>query len=323
MKRFSVKLYIICFLVIVSTSNCAVVPSSLRLVLNRRSVKFQGAPETVAQIENTAISGPGGKIPLRIYTPAGTGPFPMLMYFHGGGWVLGNLDTCNNACHFLSKTIGCIVISVDYRLAPEHKFPAAVEDAYTATVWAAEHAGKINGDSSRLAVAGESAGGNLAAAVCIMAQDREGPPLVFQMLAYPSTNLDTLETNSYRKYAKGHGLTKFHASWFRKQYLGDEKNGKSPYASPLLAENVSGVPPALVLTGEFDVLRDDGELYVERLKEEGVQARFIRYADRGHMAHWMTPSGEAGDAQYQVAFALKAVFRSKFTKLRNNCQNCP
>ena len=208
-------------------------------------------------------------------------------------------------------------------MAPEHKFPAAVEDAYTATVWAAEHAEEINGDISRLAVAGESAGGNLAAAVCIMAQDRGGPPLVFQMLAYPSTNLDTLETDSYRKYAKGYGLTKFHASWFRNQYIGDEKDGKSPYASPLLAENLSGVPPALVLTGEFDVLRDDGESYVERLKEEGVQARFIRYADKGHMAHWMTPSGDAGDAQRQGAFALKAVFRSKPGSLRDNCENCP
>ena len=323
MKRFSVYLYIICSLVIISTASCAVVPSSLRSVLNRRSVNFQGAPETVAQVENRLIPGPEGKIPLRIYTPDGEGPFPILMYFHGGGWVLGNLDTCNNACHFLSKTVGCIVISVDYRLAPEHKFPAAVEDAYTATVWAAEHAEEINGDTSRLAVAGESAGGNLAAAVCIMAQDRGRPPLVFQMLAYPSTNLDTLETDSYRQYAKGYGLTKFHASWFRNQYIGDEKDGKSPYASPLLAENLSGVPPALVLTGEFDVLRDDGESYVERLKEEGVQARFIRYADKGHMAHWMTPSGEAGDAQHQVAFALKAVFRSKPRSLRDNCENCP
>ena len=260
---------------------------------------------------------------MRIYTPEGTGPFPMLMYFHGGGFVLGNLETCNNACHFLSKTVGCIVIAVDYRLAPEHKFPAAVEDAYTATAWAADHTEEINGDASRLAVLGESAGGNLAAAVCIMARDRGGPPLVFQMLAYPPTNLDTLETDSYHKYAKGYGLTKFHASWLRNQYLGDEKDGKSPYASPLLAENVRGLPPALVLTGECDVLRDDGELYVERLKEEGVQARFIRYADKGHMAYWMTPSGAAGDAQYQVAFTLEAVFRSKPTELRNNCENCP
>jgi acetyl esterase len=245
------------------------------------------------------------------------------MYFHGGGFVMGSLDTCNNACHFLSKTVGCIVIAVDYRLAPKHKFPAAVDDGYTATAWAAEHAGEINGDSSRLAVVGESAGGNIAAAVCIMAQDRGGPPLLFQVLAYASTNLDTLETESYRKYATGYGFTKFYATWLRNQYIGNKKDRKSRYASPLLAENVSGVPPALVLTGEFDVLRDDGESYVKKLKEEGVPARFIRYADRGHMAYWMTPEGEAGEAQFQVAFALKAAFRSKPTELRNTCENCP
>ena len=323
MKRFPLKLYIIFSLVIISTASCAVVPSSLRVVLNRRSVEFQGAPETVAQVENRTIPGPRGEIPLRIYTPDGAGPFPMIMYFHGGGFVLGNLDTCNNACHFLSKTVGCIVIAVDYRLAPEHKFPAGVEDAYTATAWAAEHAEEINGDASRLAVVGESAGGNLAAATCIMAQDRGGPPLVFQVMAFASTNLDTLETDSYRKYATGYGLTKFYSTWLRNQYIGDKKDRKSPYASPLLAKNVRGVPPALVLTGEFDVLRDDGELYVEKLKEEGVPARLIRYADKGHMAHWMTPAGEAGDAQHQVAFALKAVFRRNPGKLGNNCENCP
>jgi len=135
--------------------------------------------------------------------------------------------------------------------------------------------------------------------------------LLFQVLAYPSTNLSTLETKSYRNFAKGYGLTKFHVKWFRKQYLADKKDSKNPYASPLLADNLSKVPPALVLTGEFDVVRDEGELYVGRLKEAGVDARFIRYAAKGHMAHWKTSSGKAGDAQYQTAFALQAVFQSK------------
>ncbi len=311
MKRLSIYLTFIWFIVIFSTASCAVVPYSVRLVVNSWSERKHGEPETVVQVNNSTIPGPGGEIPLRIYTPEGSGPFPILVYFHGGGWVMGNLNTCNNTCHFLSSKIGCIVISVDYRLAPKHKFPAAVEDAYAATKWAAGHADEINGDSSRIAVAGESAGGNLAAVVCLMAQDRGGPPLVFQLLAYPSTNLATLETDSYRTFAKGYGLTKYHAKWFLKQYFEDEKDRKNPYASPLLAENLSNLPSALVLTGEYDILRDDGESYVERLKEAGVEARFIRYGAKGHMAYWRKPSGEAGESQYQAALALKAVFQSK------------
>lgn len=323
MKHLSIYLTLIWSIVVLSTASCAVVPSTLRFTLNRWAEKAHGEPETAVQVKNITIPGPGGEIPLRIYTPEGSGPFPILVYFHGGGWVMGNLNTCNNTCHFFSNTIGCIVISVDYRLAPKHKFPAAVEDAYTATRWAAEHAAEINGDSSRIAVAGESAGGNLAAAVCLMAQDLGGPPLVLQLLAYPATNLATLETNSYRNFAKGYGLTKFHVEWFRKQYLADKKDRKNPYASPLLAEDISNVPPALVITGEFDVVRDDGEMYVGRLKEAGVEARFIRYADKGHMAHWRNSSGKAGDAQHQISFALQAVFQSKTEELRNNCANCP
>lgn len=308
-RRRAASLILTWSIVIIAAAGCAVVPSSLRFVLNRWSVKAQGKPETVAHVENITIPGPGGEIPLRIYTPEGSGPFPMLIYFHGGGWVLGNLDTRNNTCHFLSTAAGCIVISADYRLAPKHKFPSAVEDAYAATLWAAGHAGGINGDASRIAVAGDSAGGNLAAVVCLMAQDRGTPPLVLQVLAYPATNLATLETDSYRNFAKGYGLTKSHIRWFRKQYLADEKDRKNPYASPLLADNLSKVPPALVLTAEFDVLRDEGESYVKRLREAGVSARFIRYADRGHMACWTTSSGRAGDAQYQMVFALRAAFQ--------------
>ena len=310
MKRLSLYLTLIWFIVVLTTASCAVVPSSLRFVLDRWATKAHGDPETVTQVKNITIPGPGEEIPLRIYTPSGSGPFPILVYFHGGGWVLGNLNTCNNTCHFLSSKIGCIVISVDYRLAPKHKFPAAVDDAYAATTWAAEHAEDINGDSGRIAVAGESAGGNLAAAVCLMIQDRGGPPLLFQVLAYPATNLATLETDSHRNFAKGYGLTNFHVKWFLKQYLPREKDRKDPYASPLLAEDISKVPPALVITGEFDILRDDGELYVERLRNAGIEARFIRYAAKGHMAHWKNSSGKAGDAQYQTAFALQAAFQT-------------
>jgi acetyl esterase len=197
---------------------------------------------------------------------------------------------------------------VDYRLAPKHKFPAAVEDAYCATQWVAENAKRIKGDPARIAIGGASAGGNLAAVVCLMAKDRSGPSLVFQLLAYPPTNIAALETDSYRDFAKGHGLAKSHVKWYRKQYLENEEDGKNSYVSPLLSDDLSNLPPALVLTGEFDVLRDDGEAYAKRLKQEGVSARYIRYANMGHMAHWTIESDKVGDALHQAALALDDAF---------------
>jgi len=200
------------------------------------------------------------------------------------------------------------VVSLDYRLAPKHKFPAAVEDAYCATFWAAQNAECINGDATRIAICGISAGGNLAAAVCLMAKDRGGPPLIFQLLAYPATNIATLETDSYRTYAKGYGLTKFHMQWFRNQYLANEEDSTSPYASPLLAADLSNLPPALVLTGEYDIVRDDGEAYAKRLKDAGVPARYIRYAGAGHMAYWTVGTDTAGDPVQQSVSALQKAF---------------
>jgi acetyl esterase len=294
------------FIVILLAVGCSVTPSVLRIFMNARTM--EGTPAAVAQVEEITIAGPGGQLPLRIYTPAGTGPFPLLIYLHGGGWVFGTLDQSDNVCRYFTSKVGCIVISVDYRLAPKHKFPAAVEDAYCATQWAAENAKRLKGDPARIAIGGVSAGGNLAAVVCLMAKDRRGPPLVFQLLAYPPTNIATLETASYRDFARGYGLGKSHVKWYRTQYLGKEEDGKSPYASPLLADDLSNLPPALVLTGEFDVLRDDGEAYAKRLKQEGVPARYIRYADMGHIAHWTMESGQAGDALHQAALALDSAF---------------
>jgi len=198
---------------------------------------------------------------------------------------------------------------VDYRLAPRHKFPAGVEDCYAAVLWTAQNADRINGDSSRIAVGGQSSGGNLAAAVCLLAKERGGPPLILQILAYPSTNIATLETDSYRMFAKGYGLTRFHAKWFRRQYLQREEDGSNPYASPLLAPDLTNLPPALMLTGEYDVVRDDGEAYAKRLKDEGVEARLIRYAGKGHMAYWTVTGDTAGDAVNQTVEALKKAFQ--------------
>jgi acetyl esterase len=308
MRRLPNYLTASVFVVVLFIASCAVVPPVVRTVVNVKTKTLRGTSEEVAKVENLTIAGPAVNIPVRIYTPEGSGPFPLLIYMHGGGWVFGNLDSSDNVCRFLANKVGCVVISVDYRLAPKHKFPAAVEDAYFAAQWAAENAGHINGDSHRIAVGGASAGGNLAAAVCLMAKDREGPSLVFQLLAFPSTNIASLETDSYRDYARGYGLTKAHVKWFRKQYFAREEDWRNPYASPLLANNLRNLPPALVITGEFDVVRDDGEAYANRLTQEGISARYIRYAGMGHMAHWGVRSGKVGDALNEAAAALRSAF---------------
>jgi acetyl esterase len=307
MKRRAIYLTISWCIVILFASSCAVTIPVLRTLLNIRTGTLAGTLETAVQVENITIDGPAEPIPIRMYRPEGAGHFPILIYLHGGGWVFGSLDQSDNVCRYFSNKVGCLVISVDYRLAPKHKFPAAVEDAYCATQWAAENAKRIKGDPARIAIGGASAGGNLAAAVCLMARDRGGPSLVFQLLAYPPTNIATLETASYRDFAKGHGLAKSHVKWFRKQYLKNKEDARNPYASPLLAKDFTNLPPTLVITAEFDVLRDEGEAYAERLKREGIAARYIRYADKGHAAYWQA-SSEVGEALHQAAFALEYAF---------------
>lgn len=286
---------------------CSVAPF-LRVIINYRNDKLQGPPAPVARVQDISIPGPAGEIPLRIYTPREGSRLPILMFLHGGGFTFGSLDNCDTICHHFARNVDCLVVSVDYRLAPRHKFPAAAEDCYAATLWTAKNAERINGDAARIAIGGQSSGGNLAAVVCLMAKDRGEPHLIFQLLAYPVTNLATLETDSYRTYAKGYGLTRFHAQWLRKQYLAHPEDGANPYASPLLADDLSNVPPALVLTGEYDVLRDEGEAYAIRLKQEGVPARYIRYCGKGHMAYWTLEAETAGDAVQQSVAALQHAF---------------
>jgi acetyl esterase len=224
-----------------------------------------GEPESVGKIEDRTLPDPAGEIPVRIYTPEGTGPFPFLLYFHGGGWVIGSLETHDVACRALTNAAHCVTISVDYRLAPEYPFPAAPEDCYAALQWTAENAATLNGDANRVAVGGDSAGGNLAAVVALMARDRKGPALVYQLLIYPVTNYHTPGTPSYVENADGYFLTRDSMIWFWNYYITDEKMAKHPYVSPLQAENLSNLPPAMVITAEFDPLRDEGELYAEKL----------------------------------------------------------
>ena len=268
-----------------------------------------GAPEEVAKVENRTISGFADDIRLRIYTPHGHGPFPVLIYFHGGGWVIGDLDTVDVPCRMLANRANCVVVSVDYSLAPEHKFPTAAEDAYLATEWVVENAKSIQGDSARVAVCGDSAGGNLAAVVTLMSRDRNGPPLLCQILVYPVTH-HAYDTDSYRENAEGYFLTKEGMIWFWNHYLRDEQDGKNPYASPLLAEDFSNLPPALVITAGYDPLRDEGEAYAARLKEAEVQVEVTRYDGMIHGFFWMPHALEQGrKAIEQVANALKQVFK--------------
>jgi acetyl esterase len=247
----------------------------------RTSAMSSAEGEPIAHVEDRKIPGPAGSIPIRIYTPKGGGPFPMLVYFHGGGWVIGDLDNSDALCRSLANGAGCITVAVDYRLAPEHKFPAAPEDCYAATKWIAENARHFNGDHSRIAIGGDSAGGNLAAVVAQMIRDRGGPPLVLQMLLYPVTDL-TADNQSLRENAEGYMLTILDLQWFINHYLSREEEKKHPLASPMLAADLRGLPQALVVTAEFDPLRDEGEQYGSRLKEAGVPATISRYKGTIH-----------------------------------------
>jgi acetyl esterase len=264
----------------------------------------------VAQVLDRSLPGPGGPLPVRVYRPAGAGsaPLPALVYFHGGGFVLCNLDSHDGACRGLANAAGCAVVSVDYRLAPEHRFPAAPEDCYAATRFVAENAAALGLDPRRLAIGGDSAGGNLTAVVALMARDRGGPPLRFQLLIYPVTDCN-FETRSYRENAEGYFLTAKQMRWFWEHYLSEPGEAALPYASPLRAEKLGGLPPALVITAEYDPLRDEGEAWAARLREAGVPVTLSRYDGMIHgffsMAHVVD---RARDAQAEAGAALRAAF---------------
>jgi len=231
----------------------------------------------VAAVEDLVIPGPAGELPVRVYTPEGRGPFPLVVFYHGGGWVLGDLDTHDPMCRSLCSGAGCVVVSVGYRLAPEHRFPAGPDDALAAVHWAATHAPEIGGDPSRISVAGDSAGGNLAAVTSLRIRDEGGPALRGQLLIYPGLGYPSPPTSSYIENGEGYGMSRESALWFWDQYLGDVSQAANPHAAPLLAPDLRGLPLALVITAEYDVLRDEGEQYVERLRAAGVLARLSRY----------------------------------------------
>lgn len=247
------------------------------------STRFLGALPRVDRVQDLKIPGPGGELAIRAVTPegAGTALLPVVSYYHGGGWVAGDLDSHENVCRALANAAGALVVSVDYRLAPENPFPAAAEDAHAAAAWLAVNAGEIGGDPSRLAVCGDSAGGNLAAAAAMMARDRGGPSIALQVLAYPITDFN-FETESYRLFAEGFFLTRADMLWYWDQYAPKIEDRRHPWASPMRAEDLSGLPPALVITAGHDVLRDEGESYARRMKDSGVAVRLSRYEGMIH-----------------------------------------
>lgn len=231
---------------------------------------------TVGQVEDQLIPGPAGDIPIRIYHPESGGPHAVHLHYHGGGWVIGDLETHDADCREICRAAGVIVIAVDYRLAPEHLYPAAVEDCYAAAQWAAANAESIGGSSGPISVGGDSAGGNLAAVVSRIARDAGAPQINFQLLLYPVTDA-AMDTASYAENRDGYLLTEQSMKWFWECYCPDPERRLEPDASPLHARDLSGLPAALVMTAEFDPLRDEGEAYAKRLQEAGVTVTCERY----------------------------------------------
>jgi acetyl esterase len=270
-----------------------------------------GQGPSVAKVEDRPLPGPAGQIPARVYTPRGTEPFPVLVYFHGGGFWMGNIHQCDGICRELTDAVGCVVVSVEYRLAPEHKFPAAVEDCYAATRWVAENASALGADPTRVAVGGASAGGNLAAVVTLVARDRGAPPLMYQLLQYPVTNY-AFDTLSYLESPEPNILTRDIMIWCWNLYLRTEADGDNPYASPLRAPDLRGLPPALVITAEYDPLRDEGEAYAARLREASVPVVCTRLDG---MIHGCVPVPLA-EALQNEADGLRLAFARSDSKMQ-------
>jgi acetyl esterase len=278
-----------------------------------RAVQDEAAATVFGQVpevetEDRTLPGPAGPIPVRVYRPGGD-PAPLLLYFHGGGWVLGSLNTHHGVCATLAQLSGCVVCSVDYRLAPEHRFPAAVEDAREALHWAYANAAGLGADPLRVGVGGDSAGGNLAAVVSQLAARDGGPEPVLQLLIYPATDF-TRRRRSRELFGDGFLLTSPEMDWFEDNYLGPERaHAQDPRASPLLAEDLSNLAPALVVTAAFDPLRDEGEEYAEALRAAGTPVTLRRFP--GFIHAFIAGAGvsrSARDALVEIAGATRAMF---------------
>jgi acetyl esterase len=273
-------------------------------------IALMAPPPQVAKVLERRIDGPEGTIALRIYTPAGGGPFPLMMFFHGSGFVLCSLDTHDGMCRNLAAGIGCVVVSVDYRLAPEHKFPKGLDDCLAATRWAADNAAELGIDPAFIMVAGDSAGGNMAAVTALRLRDQGGPGLCGQMLLYPVTDYHTPGTPSYVENADGYGLTRDTMKWFWAHYLTDPAEAENPHASPLRARDFAGLPPAYVSSAEYDPLRDEAERYGMRLRQAGVPTEITRFPGMNHgFLFWVGMVGGADSAMAEACAWARQAFR--------------
>lgn len=279
--------------------------ASMTAVELRNRMQLGDMPvEDVARTEDRVIPGPDGtELPIRIYWAEVTDEArPVVVFFHGGGWVIGGIDSHDGQVREMVNRTGMVFVSVDYRLAPEAKFPAAAEDCYAATQWVAENAADIGADAARLGVAGDSAGGNLAAVVAQMARDRGGPAIAHQLLVYPCCDMDSNAWPSQTENGFDYFLTKESMDWFYDQYA-DVADRDNPYASPIRADSLSGLPPACVITAEYDPLRDEGEVYGAALQEAGVACEVHRYDGMLHGFFGMTLAIPGAVAAQETAAA--------------------
>jgi acetyl esterase len=268
-----------------------------------------GSPRPVHEVGDLWFPGPGGDLRVRVYRPSDERPLPALLYYFGGGWTLGSIDTADVLCRTLAEEVGCLVVTVGYRLAPEHPFPAAVEDCYAALRWVDAQAAELGADPDRLAVGGDSAGGNLAAAVTLLARDDGDIALAGQLLVYPNT--DQLADDASMRDNTDPWLFNHHSvAWYTRHYLTQPQDAANPLASPLRARDLSGLPPALVITAEYDPLRDQGEAYARRLAEAGVPVELSRYPGMAHGFFAMAGTVDAaGTANREAAQYLRQCFK--------------
>ena len=273
---------------------------------------LQPPPEDVAAVRDLTAPGPHGPIPVRLYRARGTSDaeqLPVLVYFHGGGFTIGDLDTHDGVCRTLANEARCAVVSADYRLGPEHKFPCAVDDCFAATRWVAQEAAALGVDARRIAVGGDSAGGNLATVVALLARDAGGPPLVAQVLIYPTTTLEHDTPSTAEFGPRGYIIALDTMHYFRNCYLSTPEERRDWRASPLLAPDVSHLPPAFILTAGCDPLRDEGQAYAERLRAAGVEVRYTCYEGQIHGFITMGRMIDAaGRALRESAAALRNAF---------------
>ena len=283
-------------------------PKEARQLFRETRPASTPTPPEIGSVRDLTAQGPHGPIPLRVYRPANvpaTTPLATLVFFHGGGWVIGDLDTHDVLCRQLTAEAGVSVVSVDYRLAPEHKFPAALDDASAATRWIVAHADELSVDPVRLAVGGDSAGGNLAAVVALLAREERGPSIALQVLVYPVTDA-AAESRSFADFADGFMLTRDGMRWFTAHYLTKKEEAADWRVSPLRATSLAGLPPALIVTAGFDPLRDEGEAYAARLREAGVR---VDYACYGGMLHGFVPMGRMIDTATRGVSLIAASLR--------------